>query len=256
VTGEFAFLDHPGPLAFAHRGAHGPDGPGENTMAAFAAAVDHGYRYLETDVHLTADGVVVAFHDDHLDRVTTNMTGAIAQRPWSEVSQAKVGPDGGPVPRLDEILSTWPDVRVNIDPKHDRVVDALADVIDAAGATDRVCCGAFDDARLARLRERLGPRLCTSLGPRSTRRVAGAVLGAPAGDLTGPCVQVPTHIRRVRLVTPRFVRVAHDLGLQVHVWTIDSPAEMRSLLDMGVDGLMTDHADRLKHVLQSRGEWA
>ena len=77
MPSPFAFLDHDGPLAFAHRGAHRPDGPGENTMAAFAAAIDLGYRYIETDVHLTADGVVVAFHDDHLDRVS-DMMGAMS----------------------------------------------------------------------------------------------------------------------------------------------------------------------------------
>ncbi|HEV7721006.1 MAG TPA: glycerophosphodiester phosphodiesterase family protein, partial [Iamia sp.] len=98
MASSWAFLDHDGPLAFAHRGAHRPEGPGENTMAAFAAAVDLGYSYLETDVHLTADGVVVAFHDDHLDRVT-DMTGAICDLTWDEVQRAKVGADGDPVPR-------------------------------------------------------------------------------------------------------------------------------------------------------------
>lgn len=248
------FLDHPGPLAFAHRGAHGPGGPGENTMAAFATAVDLGYRYLETDVHLTADGVVVAFHDDHLDRVT-DMTGALADLPWSDVREARVGKGGDPVPRLDELLERFPDVRINIDPKHDRVVGPLADVVDRAGAVDRVCCGSFSDARLADLRARLGPELCTSLGPRATGRVAAAAFGAPAGTPPGPCVQVPTHIKGVRLVTPRFVRTAHALDLQIHVWTVDDPVEMDELLDLGVDGIMTDRADVLRDVLHSRGEW-
>lgn len=248
------FLDHAGPLAFAHRGAHFPGGPGENTLAAFDAAVDLGYRYLETDVHLTADGVVVAFHDDHLDRVT-DMTGALSDLPWSEVRQARVGDAGDPVPRLDELLERWPDVRINIDPKHDRVVEPLADVVDRAGAVRRVCCGSFSDARLATLRARLGPDLCTSLGPRATARVAAATLGAPAGTPPGPCLQVPTHIKGRRLVRPRFLRTAHALDLQVHVWTIDDPDEMHELLDMGVDGIMTDRSDVLRDVLESRGQW-
>lgn len=251
------FLDHPGPLAFAHRGAHRPEGPGENTMAAFAAAIELGYRYLETDVHLTADGVVVAFHDDHLDRVT-DRTGAIAELTWDEVSQARVGPDGDPVPRLDELLATWPEVRINIDPKHDRVVEPLARVIAAAGAVRRVCCGSFSDARLVELRRLLGPELCTALGPRGTAKLAGvAATGgrAPFRTMAAPCAQVPTHFRGVRLVTRRFVRTAHDLGLQVHVWTVDDPAVMAELLDIGVDGLMTDRAEVLKDVLVSRGAW-
>ena len=251
---RFSFLDHTGPLAFAHRGAHRPDGPGENTMAAFAAAVDRGYHYLETDVHLTLDGVVVAFHDDHLDRVS-DMTGAISDLTWDEVQRAKVGPGGDPVPRLDEILTTWPDVRVNIDPKHDDVVDGLARVLEAERAVDRVCCGSFSDRRLARLRTLLGPDLCTSLGPRGTGKLAAAALGAPVRSLPAPCAQVPMEVKGRRLVTPRFVETAHRLGLQVHVWTIDDPAVMADLLDIGVDGLMTDDADALEQVLRDRGEW-
>lgn len=223
-------------------------------MAAFAAAVDLGYRYLETDVHLTADDVVVAFHDDHLDRVT-DRTGAICDLTWDEVQRARVGVDGDPVPRLDEILATWPDVRVNIDPKHDRVVDALADAIRARAAVDRVCCGSFSDRRLARLRTLLGPSLCTSLGPRGTAKLAAAAKGAPVRSVVAPCVQVPPEIRGRRLVTPRFVETAHRLGVQVHVWTIDDPVEMAALLDLGVDGLMTDRAETLKQVLVDRGEW-
>ena len=191
---RFSFLDHAGPLAFAHRGAHRPDGPGENTMAAFGAAVDRGYRYLETDVHLTADGVVVAFHDDHLDRVS-DMTGAISDLTWDEVRRAKVGPGGDPVPRLDEILTTWPDVKVNIDPKHDNVVDALARVLEREGAIDRVCCGSFSDRRLTRLRALVGPDLCTSLGPRGTGKLAAAAMGAPVRSLAAPCAQVPMEVR-------------------------------------------------------------
>lgn len=254
MTGAFAFLDHGGPLAFAHRGAHRPEGPGENTMAAFAAAIDLGYRYLETDVHLTADGVVVAFHDDHLDRVS-DMTGAISDLTWAEVRQAKVGATGDPVPRLDEILTTWPDVRVNIDPKNDNVVDALARVLQAEGAVDRVCCGSFSDKRLARLRTLLGPGLCTALGPRGTSKLAAASLGAPIRSLPAACSQVPMEVRGRRLVTPRYVDKAHQLGLQVHVWTIDDPAVMTELLDIGVDGLMTDDAVTLKQVLIERGSW-
>lgn len=255
MTSPWAFLDHPGVLAFAHRGAHGPEGPGENTLAAFAAAVDLGYRYIETDVHVTSDGVVVAFHDDHLDRVT-DMRGAIADHTWEEVRRARVGDAGDPVPRLDEILSTWPDVRVNIDPKSDAVVAPLSGVLADQGAVERVCCGSFSDARLAELRERLGPGLCTSLGPKATAKLAAASLGAPLRRLPAPCAQVPTHVRGRRLVTPRFVRTAHRLGLQVHVWTIDAPTEMVELLDMGVDGLMTDRAEALRDVLVERGEWA
>lgn len=254
VGTTWPFLDHPGPLAFAHRGAHRPDGPGENTMAAFAAAVDLGYRYLETDVHLTADGVVVAFHDPRLDRVT-DRRGAIADLPWSEVERARVGPGGDPVPRLEELLDAWPDVRVNIDPKCDAVVDPLADVLRHRDAVDRVCCGSFSDRRLARLRRLLGPRLCTALGPGGNAKLVAAAGGAPMGRLAAPCAQVPSRFRGRRLVTPGFVRTAHARGVQVHVWTVDDPAEITDLLDLGVDGVMTDRAEVLRDLLVARGEW-
>ncbi len=247
----FAFLDHPGVLAFAHRGGAG-DAP-ENTMPAFAAAVALGYRYLETDVHLTADGVLLAFHDDRLDRVT-DAEGRIADLPWSVVQEARVG-GREPIPLLTDVLDEWPDVRVNIDPKDDRAVPALAEVIRRTGSVDRVCCGAFSDARLARLRRLVGPELCTSLGPRATARLRAASYGAPCGRLPGPCVQVPHHLRGRTLTDARLVEAAHRRGLQVHVWTVDDPVEMDELLDLGVDGIMTDRPVALKDVLVRRGQW-
>jgi len=249
---RFAFLDHPGPIPFAHRGGAG-DWP-ENTMPAFEAAVSLGYRYLETDVHLTADGVLCAFHDDRLDRVT-DRTGVIAELPWSEVRLAKVG-GTEPIPLLEDLLGTWPQARINIDPKHDSAVDALAAVLTRTDSVERVCIGAFSDRRLARLRALLGPRLCTSLGPKAIARLRAASLTPLRSGVPGACVQVPPSFRGAPIVDARFVRAAHRLGLPVHVWTIDTEDEMRRLLDLGVDGIMTDRPAILKGVLVERGEWA
>jgi len=251
MPAPFAFLDHPLPLAFAHRGGAG-DWP-ENTMPAFAGAVALGYRHLETDVHVTSDGVLLAFHDDHLDRVT-DRTGRIADLPWSEVRAARV--DGRePIPRLDELLDAWPDTFFNIDPKHDGSVEPLAAAIERMGAVDRVCIGSFSDRRIARLRGLLGPRLCTALGPRGVARLRAAGYGFPTGRFRSPCVQVPPGRGSMALVDERFVRVAHHHQVQVHVWTIDDPDEMQRLLELGVDGIMTDRPLVLKSVLESRGEW-
>src|SRR5690242_6649092 len=119
------FLDWPGPLAFAHRG--GASEAPENTLPAFEHAIRLGFTYLETDVHATADGQLVAFHDDHLDRVT-DASGAIASLPWSVVQRARV--DGRePIPLLEDLLGAFPDARVNIDPKHDDAVEPLAEVL-------------------------------------------------------------------------------------------------------------------------------
>ncbi len=247
----WAFLDHAGPLAFAHRGGAG-DWP-ENTMPAFEHAVGLGYRYLETDVHATADGVLLAFHDDRLDRVT-DRTGEIAALPFSVVAEARV--DGRePIPLLEDLLGAFPDARVNIDPKHDDSVEPLIEVLERTAAVDRVCIGAFSDARLRTLRARLGPGLCTSMGPKEVARlrldaISGRVHPTPTG-----CVQIPESFRGVTVINAAVVRAAHRAGLQVHVWTVDDPAAMNRLLDLGVDGLMTDRPAALKEVLTARSQW-
>ncbi len=242
-----SFLDWPGPLAFAHRGGAG-DAP-ENTMPAFADAVGLGYTYLETDVHVTADGVLVAFHDEDLAR-SCGRPGRIADLPWQEVHSAMV--DGrAPIPLLEDLLGAWPDVRVNIDCKSDGAVPALVETLRRCDALDRVCVGSFSDARLRRIRRLLGPGLCTSLGPRG---VAAWVFGLP---LPTPALaaQVPvTHNGRT-VVSARTVARAHRRGLHVHVWTVDEPEEMHRLLDLGVDGLMTDRPAVLKQILVERGQW-
>ena len=245
------YLDHPGPLAYAHRGG-ASDAP-ENTMPAFRHAVDMGYRYLETDAHVTADGVLLAFHDDVLDRVTSH-TGRVLDLPYDVVREARV--DGEPIPLMEDLLTAWPDVRVNIDPKSDEAVEPLAELINRLGCVDRVGIGSFSDKRLATMRRLCGPRLVTSLGPLATARLKAASLGLPVGKLPGPCAQLPVRQGRVVLVDEKLVATAHRRGMQVHVWTIDDADEMRRLLDLGVDGLMTDRPAVLKQVLEERGAWA
>lgn len=247
----WAFLDHPGPLAFAHRG--GAAEVPENTMRAFEHAVSLGYTYLETDARITADGVVLAFHDSHLRRLT-GRAGAVSDLTWRDLADARVG--GEPIPRMEEVLAAWPHVRVNIDPKQDAAVAPLAEVIRRAGATARVCLASFSGRRLAQSRRLLGPDLCTSLGPLGIVRLRVASLGMPVGAVPAACTQVPLSSGRIPIVDERFVATAHDRGMQVHVWTCDDRAEMHRLLELGVDGLMTDRPTLLKDVLTARGQWA
>ncbi|MFI6444541.1 glycerophosphodiester phosphodiesterase [Kitasatospora sp. NPDC050543] len=250
------FLDHPGPLAFAHRG--GDLGRPENSLAAFEAAVALGYRYLETDVHATRDGVLVAFHDSRLDRVT-DRTGAVAELPWGTVRQARI--DGTePVPLLEDLLGAFPEARFNVDVKAAPAVGPLVGAIRRTNAWDRVCVGGFSDTRLAAVRAAAGPRLATSLGPREVARLrlrslAGPLVRGPGAPFAGVCAQVPETHRGVRVVDRAFVRAAHRLGLQVHVWTVDDPTRIRALLDLGVDGIMADRIDVLRDVLGERGCW-
>jgi glycerophosphoryl diester phosphodiesterase len=253
VTARHPYLDWPGPIPFAHRGGAG-DWP-ENTMPAFEGAVALGYHYVETDVHATSDGVLLAFHDDVLDRVT-DRAGTIAELPWSVVREAKVA-GREPIPRFEDLLGAWPDLRVNVDPKHDAAVAPLADALRRAGALDRVCVGSFSDARLTRLRRELGPGLCTALTRKATARLRAASIagGRLAGRIAGLCAQVPVAYRGVPLVDARFVTTAHAREVQVHVWTIDEEEEMHRLLDLGVDGIMTDRPAVLRAVLEARGQW-
>ena len=246
-------------LALAHRGGarYAPNLHRENTRHAFQQAADLGYRYFETDVHATADGVLLAFHDDKLDRVT-DRHGVIAELPYAAVAAARIhGVD--PVPRLDELLTAFPDARFNIDAKSPAAVDLLADTIAEHEAGHRVCVSSFGVGRLHRLRRRLGrsvPSSASAVGVAANRFLPWLTraLNTPA-----PALQIPIrHLfgsREVTLLTPELIRSVHRAGKHVHVWTVDDPATIARLLDLGVDGIFTDRIDTLKHVLTEHGRW-
>ncbi|MFH8992371.1 glycerophosphodiester phosphodiesterase [Streptomyces sp. NPDC017940] len=246
------YLDHPGPLAFAHRGG-AADGL-ENTATAFRRAVDAGYRYLETDVHATSDGRLAALHDATLDRVT-DAAGRIADLPWSEVSRARVA-GSEPVPLFEDLLQEFPDARWNVDVKAEPALLPLLDLLERTRAWDRVCVGSFSEARVARAQRLAGPRLATSFGTRGVLGLRLRSLGVPAiPRISAVCAQVPEAQSGVRVVDHRFVRTAHARGLQVHVWTVNDADRMHALLDLGVDGIMTDRIETLRDVLKDRGTW-
>lgn len=259
MTTGFPFLDDGGPvLAFAHRGgARHPDLAGlENTRAAFAHAVGLGYRYLETDVHATRDGVLVAFHDALLERVTDG-AGSLGALDVAALGAVRVG-GREPVPVLVDLMRAFPDARFNIDLKADGAAAGLAALVHEHGLHDRILVGSFSGRRLRRFRRLAGPRVATSASPgevaayvvlpaRLARRLTR---GSPAA------LQVPHRRGPVTIASPRLVRRAHAAGLHVHVWTVDDRDEMRLLLDRGVDGLMTDRTDILRAVLRERGSWS
>ena len=267
IAAHRPYLTTPGPLAFAHRG--GSKERPENTMASFAAAVQLGYLHLETDTQLTRDGVLLAFHDETLDRVT-DLHGPVSDHTLAQVRRADAGyrfsTDGGrshpfrgtgvTVPTLEEVLLALPDTRFNIDAKQPEVVAPLAALIERVGAADRICIGSFSDRRLRRFRRLSGGRVCTSMGRRSITAARFTSLAGRMPAFGADCVQVPASQWGVRVVDRAFVRAAHRGGLQVHVWTIDDRATMERLLDLGVDGIMTDRPSLLREVLQARGQWA
>lgn len=252
MRSPWSYLDSPTPIVLAHRGAHGAGIP-ENSVAAFTRAVDLGCRYVETDVHATADGVLVTFHDPTLDRVT-DRTGRIADLTYREVSTARLA-DGTPIPLLEDLLGTWPSLRVNIDAKDDRAVGPLLDVLARTRAHPRVCVGAFSDRRIRDIRRALPPGTATALAPgeiAALRLHPPAVLRRRLVPDDVPCVQVPISYGRLRIVDRRFVQRAHAQGRVVHVWTIDDPVQMHEMLDLGVDGLVTDQTETALAVVAGR----
>lgn len=255
-----AFCAWEGPIAMAHRGFSAtPALAGlENSMPAFAAAVELGYRYLETDVRVSADGVLLAFHDERLDRVTDGR-GELASQPWSRLSRVRIGGREA-LPRLEDVLSSFPQVRFNLDVKTAAAVPGLPEVLRRTRAHGRVLVTAFAEDRRRAALAAAGGAEATSAASRATAlALAGSALGAPAlvrRALAGvDAVQVPVRHRGVAVLSARFVDAVHRAGAQVHVWTVDDAVQMGALLDLGVDGLITDRADVLREVLLARGQW-
>jgi glycerophosphoryl diester phosphodiesterase len=204
-------------------------------------------------VRATSDGRLIVFHDPRLDRVTDRQ-GVIADLPWSEVRRARIG-GTEQIPLLAEVLEEFPTARFNIDAKSGAAVAPLAELIVSAGVGDRVCLVSFADSRLTQLRAAVGPEVAMALGPQATFRLFRASALRRRFTTTAVAAQVPLSYQRVPIVTPRFIATAHAAGLEVHVWTVDDPDEMRRLLTLGVDGIMTDRPDLLRDVLIERGAW-
>ena len=253
----FPYLADPLPRAFAHRGWHLGELAGlENSLPAFQRAFTEGYRYLETDVHATADGVVVVHHDALLDR-TTDGRGAIATQTWDQLKHVKVAGKVA-LSRLEDVLEELPEARFNIDVKANQAVEPFVRTIERTGAHDRVAAASFSDARLARIRKLAGPKLVTAMGPRAAFALwaCGRLPLLPLRRLVlGAMAQVPVRQGALRVVNQAFLRGATRAGIEVHTWTIDDPAEMRTLLDLGVHGIVTDRPDLLRDVLIERGTW-
>jgi glycerophosphoryl diester phosphodiesterase len=244
------YLDRPRPAAFAHRGgaSHFP----ENSWPAFEHAVKLGYAYLETDAHATADGIVVAFHDKTLDRVTDS-AGRIAELSFEQVAGARIG-GTEPIPVLAELLSAWPDVRFNIDVKDSPAIRPLVDVLASTASWDRVCVTSFSAARLGAVRRLLPRPVCMAASPVGIAALQAAMpsrlLTQRFARLSVRCAQIP-----ISMATEQFITRAHAAGLQVHVWTVNEPEQMAMLLDRGADGIMTDQIESLRDLLISRGQW-
>jgi glycerophosphoryl diester phosphodiesterase len=252
------------PVAIAHRGSRllWP----ENTMVAFSGAVALGYRHLETDLHLTRDGVLVCIHDHTLDR-TTDGTGPVGDLTFEELADVDAGyrhqtaegavyrGKGIRVPSLEEAVLAFHDVSFVVDLKAENLVGPLNDLIERLGLHDRLIVGSFSDRRLDEFRAVAGSRVATSTGAGLSRSWVMASRMGRGVRCEALALQLPRTSRGVRVIDSRLVQAAHGLGLQVHVWTVNKPDEMTELLDLGVDGIITDRPDLLKAVLVERGLW-
>ena len=249
-----AYLDRALPIAFAHRGgaAHQP----ENSWAAFEHAVSLGYTHLETDTRATQDGVLLAFHDRTLDRVT-DRRGRISRMPYREVSAARIN-GTEEIPLIEDLITAWPGLRFNVDLKDVPAIQPMMEVLRRTRAWDRVCVTSFSARRLHAARDLLDRPVCMALSPAgvATLRMTGGLprfgeaLAAKLARTGVHCAQVP-----LQIATPTFMRQAHDAGLQVHVWTLNRRADMERALDLGADGIMTDQTVLLRDVLTERGLW-
>jgi glycerophosphoryl diester phosphodiesterase len=243
-----------GPYAVAHRGGGGL--ATENTMLAFERSSALGIRYLETDVQITSDGVCVAFHDASLARMT-GVRARVKDLSWRQLRAVRL-PGDQTIPRLDEALEAFPDTRFTVDLKDPRGIGPLAATLRRTVAGRRVCVAGSADRWLADVRAVMGAGVTTAMGWESLTRLATAArLGVrPVGVVRAPFAHVPLRLRWVPVFVDRLVAMAHDLGAQVLVWTVDDPGRMHRLLDAGVDGIISDRPDLLRDVLVSRGCWA
>lgn len=249
-----AFFDSSRPLVFAHRGgcALGP----ENTLAAFERGLAAGADGLEFDVHLSADGVPVVHHDAVLDR-TTSGTGPIAAYTAAELARVDAGcrfavqgtypfrNQGVGIPSLAEVLRRYPDVRMIVEMKVDSAAmgEAVARDVHRAGAAERVCVAGYGARSMAAARAAL-PEMASSACYSEVRlAVYRTWARLPVRHAPYRGYQVPEHAGALRIVSPRFVRYAHDAGLNVQVWTVDAEADMRRLLGWGVNGLISNCPD-------------
>jgi glycerophosphoryl diester phosphodiesterase len=262
------FFALPLPLAIGHRGCAG-EAP-ENTLASFELALAQGAAILESDVHLTLDGVPVLLHDDELAR-TTDGEGRVGALPLAALRCLDAGyrftPDGGHshpfrgrglrVPTLAEALAAFPDARFNLELKEDApgIVERTLACIADAGRCDTTLVTAADDALMAKLRAALARETRGVAVGASTGDVLDFVRSAVAGRAprAGPmALQIPTEFGGRPLVSAALVAHAHAHGVQVHVWTVNEPAEIERLLALGVDGIVSDHPGRVVAVARAR----
>jgi len=238
------YLNQSGVSISAHRG--GSEEAPENTLESFSYAIGLGSSYIETDVQLSADGIPYIFHDDDLSRLL-NMEVKFNSLHSDQIEKLKLF-ESYQIPKLETALTQFPNALFQIDLKTDEVALPAMKVIENLNAFDRICIASFSSNRLQKVRKKF-PDTCLSMGPKEILKLLLASFGLYNKTIYGDCLQVPIYHYGIKLVTRRFVKYVQSIGLKIHVWTINDKNTMRKLIDLGVDGIITDRPKLLKEVL-------
>ena len=247
---SFKFLDNYNFIPFAHRG--GSYDFCENTLDAFNNSINLGYRHIETDVRHTKDNKLIIFHDPDLKRIL-GLDAKIENLNYEEIKNIKIF-ETHTIPLLDEALSSWPDINFNIEPKSLESAYLLKDKLKSMKNIDRICIGSFSNTKIDILRNEFKDNLCSSMTKSETilfflNRFFSIY------DNSIPCLQIPMTYMGFRIVTSDLVEHVHSLGKKIHVWTINDENQMIDLININVDGIMTDKPTTLKKVLQKKSLW-
>ena len=214
----------------------------ENTIEAFQSAVSLGYQYLETDLRETSDGKIITFHDPNLKRITgANIT--ISETKFSDIRMRRL-PSRETIPTIDELLEEFPDSFFNMDLKVNQIEEKVLKKINSHNALERVCLGSFNSKTIKKINS-LEPKILTSMGISQVIKYKFF-----QKKNLSKLIQIPTHWNGIKVITKKFIDRLHNDGLKVHVWTVNKETEMQSLIDLGVDGIMTDNASGLIEVMK------
>ena len=238
-------------VPIAHRGASLV--AAENSLESFRKAFDLGYRVIETDIHSSKDGTAYIFHDKSLERLTGENL-KISDLKDVDIDSLKVN-KSSIIPRLSNVFEEFPEGLFNLDAKTWQATIPITNTIKKMGCSSRVCIGSFNDKRIDAIIRELGLETCHSMG---TSNVIKFYLGAQLGieqHFTAQCIQLPVEQFGISLVTQTILRHARKLGIKIHFWTINNSALMQKLLELDVDGIMTDDCALLKKIMEEKHKW-
>lgn len=238
------YLNYSGLAVLAHRG--GSIESYENTLASFAYAQSIGCKYIETDVQVSLDGIPYIFHDESLERIT-GLKSIFSSITSSEIDKIRIFKDH-PIPKLDTALKEFPELFFQIDLKTDLVAIPALEVIKKNDAEKRVCIASFNSNRLKQVKESY-PEMCLSMGPKEVAKLLLASFGLFKGEIPGDCLQVPIYSHGIKVVTKRFIKFVQSKNLKIMVWTINDKKTLKKLINMNVDGIITDTPKLLTELL-------